>query len=299
MVVAVERPEGFALPGTADDDLSVVQAGIVERVHRLTVFEHDVVRDVHNVVDRPHAGRAQTAAHPLRRGGDFDILHHTRGVARAKLGVFDLHGELFVNVAVAAAHRRLGKRQRGAERAGALAGEAAHRKAVGAVVRDLKLHDAVVQAADGADIVAGNAVLFEDENAVLDRVGEVALLEPKLAERAEHALAELAAQLAGMDLLAAGQRAAVERDGDEIAGRDVLRAGDDLELPLAADVDPADPHMVGVGVALHGNHAADDNALYPAAGDLPALHLGAGHGHRVAVFLIGGADGRIFPQPFS
>ena len=75
-----------------------------------------------------------------------------------------------------------------------------------------QLHDAVVETADLADIIAGVAVLFKDENAVLDRVGEVALLQAELAERAEHALAEFAAQLAGVDLLAAGPRAAVERD---------------------------------------------------------------------------------------
>ena len=299
VVVAVERPERFALFGAADDDLAVVQAGVIERVHRLAVLEHDVVRDIDDVVDRAHAGRAQTAAHPLRRRGDLDIFHHARGVARAELRVLDLHGELFMDIAVAGSHRGLGKRQRRVECAGALAGKSAHGKAVGAVVRDLKLHDAVVETADLADIVAGDAVLFEDENAVLDRVREVALLKPQLAERAEHALAELAAQLAGADLLAAGQRAAVERDGDEIADVDVLRAGDDLELALAADVDLADPHVVGVRVALHGDHTPDDNAGNFAAGDLPALYLGAGQGHRVAVFLIGGADGRIFPQPFS
>ena len=60
-----------------------------------------------------------------------------------------------MDIAVAGSHRGLGKRQGRVERAGALAGKTAHGKAVGAVVRDLKLHDAVVETADLADIVAG------------------------------------------------------------------------------------------------------------------------------------------------
>ena len=66
-------------------------------------------------------------------GGDLDIFHHARGVARAELRVLDLHGELLMDIAVVeSSHRGLGKRQ-GAlvERAGALAGETAHGKTVG------------------------------------------------------------------------------------------------------------------------------------------------------------------------
>ena len=48
--------------------------------------------------------------------------------------------------------------------------------------------------------------------------------------------------------------------GDKVALVHVLRAGDDLHGLACADVDLADPHVVGVRVARDGHDAADDIA---------------------------------------
>ena len=41
---------------------------VVEGVQRLALFEHHVVGDVHDVVDRPHPGVLEPRPHPARRG---------------------------------------------------------------------------------------------------------------------------------------------------------------------------------------------------------------------------------------
>ena len=42
----------------------------VKSVQRLTVFQHHVVRDIYDVVDRADASRHQTVLHPQRRRAD-------------------------------------------------------------------------------------------------------------------------------------------------------------------------------------------------------------------------------------
>ncbi len=54
-------------------------------MHRLAQLEHDVVCDVNNVVDWTDASTTQTAAQPVGRGFDADILHHPADIAIAQV----------------------------------------------------------------------------------------------------------------------------------------------------------------------------------------------------------------------
>ena len=159
----------------------------------------------------------------------------------------------------------------------------------------------VVHTDDGGNVVAGlHAVLLHDPQAVLDGVGVVMQRQAELLERAHHAVGELAAQHAGVDLLAVGQEGAVERDGHHVADLLVLRAGDDLQRRVAAHVDLADPHVVGVRVAHHLHDAARDDILNVLVQVRERLHLGAGEGHCLGKVVIG--PGRAvyeFIEPFS
>src|SRR3546814_12747485 len=62
----VEQLQAFANGGTTDADVAGELVG-VERVHRLTEFEHHVVGDVDNRLNAADAGAAQALAHPVRR----------------------------------------------------------------------------------------------------------------------------------------------------------------------------------------------------------------------------------------
>ena len=65
-VDAVERDELFAGLRAADDDALAAHGIVVEGVQRLAGFEHHVVRDVDDVVDRPHAQTDESLLHPRR-----------------------------------------------------------------------------------------------------------------------------------------------------------------------------------------------------------------------------------------
>ena len=103
--------------------------------------------------------------------------------------------------------------------------------------------------------------------------------EAQLPERAQHTVGQHAPELALFDPDAAGEQRLVLRHGHEIAGVDVPRAGDDLEGRILAHVQLADPHMVAVRMALHGEDAAHHHVFQGFIQDFRDLHLGAGEGH--------------------
>ena len=185
---------------------------------------------------------------------------------------------------------------------GGLTRQTDHGQAVRAVRRDLKLDHVVVHTDDGGDVVAGlHAVLLHDPQAVLDGVGVVMQRQAELLERAHHAVGRLAAQHAGVDLLAVGQERAVKRDGHHVADLLVLCTSDDLDRFIAAHIDLTDPHVVGVRVAHHLHDAARNNISECCLVQIrERLHLGAGEGHCLGKVVVG--PGRAvyeFIEPFS
>ena len=185
--ISVERCKLLALGGAAHDDPAALDVAVVECVHRLAVFHHDVVCDINDVVYRPYAHCAQSLAHPLRGGSDLNIAYHARGVSRAEIGSrgFDRQ-KLGENAVCAALDDRLVCFKLFAEGRGGLACKTDDRQAVGAVGGYLKLNDVIVCADDGLDVVAGlYAVLVQDEYTVGDAVGELGLLGVKIIESAD------------------------------------------------------------------------------------------------------------------
>ena len=293
MILAVEGLHALALFRGADDDVPAVHAGEVERVHRLAVFQHDVVGDVDDIVDRTHACGADALAHPQGRRLDLDVLDKPRGVARAERGIVNV--DLCVRGDVAADGFDLGRVevQRAVERGARLAGEADDAQAVGTIRRDLELDNGVVKADGLGDVLAGLqmlrreiGVVVQQEQPLLGVVRPVVVGHAQLVPRAAHAVGRDAAQRARLDGLAAGQHRAGQRHGDEVADLLVLRAGDDLDGLVLSDVDLTDPHVVAVLVARHFEDPADHDVFDLAALAGDGLHLGAGERHFIVELLV-------------
>ena len=304
-LAAVQSGEGLALAGGADDDLAALDEGEVKGVHGLAVLHHDVVGDVHQVVDGAHAHGADALAHPLGGGADLDVLDHAGGVARAQVRVLDLDVRHFGDISVAALHDGLAELQGLAEGDGGLAGQADHGQAVGAVRGDLELHHVVVLADDGSDVLAGGEAFFvQDEDAVLQAVGELLLLRVQVGkgadrvgfrvERHKVARVQVAAGSVGVDVAGAGAELAgvdavfflingghLHRDDravDLVSGLDVGGDGGlfGVQGVIVAQDGRRGDHGVGevVGVQLQlaqgAQHARGGNAAQLALGDLLA-----------------------------
>ena len=98
--LAVQGGELLALFGQADDDLTALHIAVVEGVHGLAILQHNVVGNVHDVVDGAHAHAAQPLPHPLGGGGDLHVAHHAGGVAGAQVGGGGLHIQQLHQVAL-------------------------------------------------------------------------------------------------------------------------------------------------------------------------------------------------------
>ena len=71
-------------------------------MHRLTVFFHDIVGNIDDIVDRTDALSRQTTLHPFRRWSDLDILNHTGCVARTQLCIFDFNADKIFDILIVA-----------------------------------------------------------------------------------------------------------------------------------------------------------------------------------------------------
>jgi hypothetical protein len=270
--LAVERGDPLALARAADDEPPAGHAVEVEGVQRLAGQEHRVVRDVDDVVDRALAGGHQPRLQPLRRRADRHALERACGEARVEVRSLDadLDARDVARGAGIVGPRR-GRQWRAGGRVG-LARDPVDRQAVGPVGRDLELEDLGGDRQHVGERGARREPAVEDHDAgVLGADGDLVLGE-------DHPVGLDAAQLGDPELRAVGQHRPRPGHRDDLTGRDVGRAADDLLRPAVAHVDRAHGQAIGVGVARGLEHAPDDEALELAhAVMVDGLDLRAGH----------------------
>ena len=137
------RASASSRPGARAGRRSPRPRGVVEGVQRVAEPEHDVVRHVDDVRDRPHAGGGQ-ASLIQRRRADAHVAEHAGRCSAGSLVVLDGH----VYRLVARERRVSARRRRELSRtARHLARDAVHGEEVGPVPGDLEVEDDVLGAA--------------------------------------------------------------------------------------------------------------------------------------------------------
>ena len=225
---AIQGGDGLARGGIAYHDLAVLDILEIEGVHGLAVFQHDIVGDIDDVIDGADTAGTQALLQPAGRGRYLDIADDGRHIALAELGIFHPDLQQVVYIAAGALYHGGMQMQRQAVGCSGFPCQTNDGKAIGTVGGDFEFHDGIIEADGGADVLADGAGFLQDEDAVLDSVGEIVGGEPQLLERAEHTVGFHAAQLAAGNGDAAGQVGFVQGSGDQIAHMDILGAGDDL-----------------------------------------------------------------------
>ncbi len=244
-------------------------------MHGLAVFEHHVVADIDDVVDRAQTHGGEATLDKLGRRAYLHAGDHGGGVERAVLRCFDAHGFQQVvarggraGVVDGAQIQGDGGRGRDAdahlrvtkllfEPRGEFARDAEVTERVGAVGRDLDVEHDIAGRQDVVDRRADRRFAGEQEQ-TLRVLGEGEFL-----GRAHHAGGGLAAHLGFFDDEVAGQHRARDGDGHAIAGIAVGRATHDGAHAAVglADIDGADGKLVGVGVLVAGEDVADDDVV--------------------------------------
>ncbi len=301
-VDVVERREALARRGPAHHDRRR-DLGQVVRVERLPEVEHHVVRDVDRQRDGPHAGALEAVLHPGRRGrGRVDAAHDPRHEPVTARHAVDRRVVPHLHLEAVRRGRRLGAGgqavvgELGARGVRVLARHAAVAERVPTVGGHVDLQDLLPEAEERDRVLAGGEVLGGEPVAGQHQDAVVVVADPELADRADHAVGHVPVGLASSDGERTGQDRAGQRDRDEVADAEVVRAADDaaralLVVVLGAHVDPAPVDGLAVLLRLGGHleHAAHDEGAGD-GGRMDRLLLQT-HLHEVGRELLGGQVG--------
>ena len=80
---------GRARAGAADDDSISGKFIKIKRMHRLTEFVHDVIRDVRDIINRALADGFEPFDKPFGRRADFNITNNPRRKTMTQIIIFD------------------------------------------------------------------------------------------------------------------------------------------------------------------------------------------------------------------
>ena len=272
-------------------------------MHGLAVFQHNIVCDVHNVVDGPDAVGTEPLTHPLGRGADLHIGNHPGGVAVAQLLGRDFHVQVLEDgTGIGAVDHRVMMLHMPAKGGCGFPGQADDGVAVRPVVGDLKIHHGVVIADDQVDVIPRlSGLRLQDPDAVGKDPGQIILGQAQFPKGAEHTVGHFSSELALGDVNAAGEPGIVQGSGNQVTLMDILGTGDDLHRRFLSHVHLADKHMVGVGVPDHGEDLAHYHILDFGVHPLPGLYLLAEDRQGLYKFLIGNLMEvyEFFIDPFS
>ena len=257
-------------------------------MHGLTIFQHHIVGDIHNIVDGAHAHSAEPFTHPT--GGRLypDVFHDFGRIYRTKILVFDLHIQKIAAVTVPALHRGSMKRHRNVKGSGSLSCKADDRKAVRPIGGDFKLNNGVIKANSFLNRLSQSeitAVFFrQDKNPIFYGRGEIMNCKPQFAQRTQHTVAFHTAKLTFLDFDTTGQSGVMQCRGHDIALFQVLGACDNLQKGIAPCIYLADPKMVRIRVTLHFFHSGDYHIIDLRAFLGPSFHLGTTHSYCLCKF---------------
>ena len=252
---AVERLDGFAGGGAAGDEAAGEFGGVVD-MKRAALVEADIVGDVDQRRDRPHADGAQTALHPVGRRAIGDAAHHTAKERRAGFGIVGADSDRVGEVAM---HGGDGARfERADAERGEIAGDTMDAHAVLPVRGNGDVEDRIGEA--GIVNVAGaNRSVAGQLNDAVVFVGQF-----EFTHRAHHAARFDAAD--GGDLegdVAAGDKGAGCAEDALHSGACVRSAADDLLGFAGAGEDREDLQLVGLRVRRGSEDLGDGEGSEP------------------------------------
>ena len=289
MHLTVQRFDALTGSRAADDNLLILQAGIVECMHRLAVFQHDIVGDIDNVVDRADTGSMQTLAHPRRRRLDLDILDQTCSITRAEIRSLIGDAQMLVDITTAALDNRRVQLELTVKGRRSLTRQTDDTHAIRTVGRDLKFSNILIQTDNCADVNANRRALRHKQQTFRIAVRRIVQRQAEFLERAHHAVGRNAAQLALGNLNTARKGGLVQGNRNNTADNCVRCTGYNLNRLVLTDIYLADNQMIGVRMGNIGQDFSGNNIFELAAEIDNFLNLGAGHGHFGIVFLIGNA----------
>ena len=267
-------------------------------MQRLTRFEHHIISDIDDVINRTQADRFEALLHPRGTRTNFDPSDDVSSVERTIFRCFDADrgqqiAALGSAVTKGAVKILLRIEQRQLEPRGQFTRDAEVRLAVGPIRRDLDVEDGV---AWRKRLVDGRTeIRFSGK----DEQPAVIAAHADFIRRAHHAIGRLAAKLRLLDLKISRQHCARKSDENAIARVAIVRAANDgLHAARRPHIDGANRKLVGVGMLRPGEDFANDHMIeFRRAGGNHAFHLKAEKRDRPRNFIDGSIELNVIAEP--
>ena len=292
----IQCGELAACLGGIYDDLAAGKASDVVSMHRLPVFHHNEIGNVHHIVDRTHPCRHQSLLQPPGGLLDLDVFDDSGGKPSAQIrldGDLDVIAGLFIgsgtlSVGILHSCPEGGRR---------LSRHAQHGQAVRAIRGDLKIDHTVLKFQCLRKVRAQlvRPVTRQQPDTVLGDIGGDFVIKAQFLRTAEHAVTVNAPQLPAVDFHATLYlRLSVERSGDPAPIHanghigpfvDVVCTGNQLQKLRLSDVYPANHQLVRIRVWLDLFDAAYLDTFDSCADLSTGFQVRTGHDHPVAELL--------------
>ena len=252
-------------------------------MHGLAVLLHDIVGDIHQVVDGPDAAGGKPSAHPLRGRANLNVFADPGTVPGAERRILHFHAHIVVHILLVSHSFYLRGRKGLPESCRRLPGQAQHTVAVHPVAGDLILEHRVVKPQQLHRVRPHGNILPENVDSLLGSLRVHVSVRAQLFNGAHHAVGGNPPELSGLNLNAIlGQGASVmtsrhlspvQNHGHLAAHSHILRACDNLN-GLPANVHLAHNELIRVRMPLDGEDLAHQDLLQVPVPALIAFHLG-------------------------
>ena len=254
---------------TAHNDLSAFDGIQIVCMHRLTIFFHNIVCDINEVVDRADSVGSQTSLHPFRRWSDLDVFDNSCSISRAKFrifyGNFDIVRCFFV-ISCLFYYRR---NEFFVKSGCCFSCDSKYAVAVYTVGCDLIFDDNIVKAECFDRALTYDCIFREDVDAVFRSFRVHFSCASKLLDRAHHTAGFYASEFAFFDLdaarshfaiMTARNTSAVQNDRYFVSFFDIRSTCYDLN-GLCSDVYLADDEFVCVRVSFYFVNLSDHDLV--------------------------------------
>ena len=293
--LAVESNNAFTGCCTTDDDFAALKVADIEGMKRYTMFQHHIVCDVDQVIDRADADCIQCFFHPFGRFADFDAADNAGCVQGADVRIFQCHkGSIFFCCTIAAVDVDSIGFHFGSEESCQVTGDADVRQPV----RTVRSDRAVVYRVGIQEFTEGHAEFCigrENHESVM------IIAESQFPGGAHHTEGFHAAEFAFLN----DERAffifefgADCGEGDNVPCITVGSTADDLKHFITF-IDLTDGEVIGIFMFIAGKDLCCYNAFRYGTGLADAFHFETSHGQLCGKFFIRKGKVHIFFQPAS
>ena len=139
----------------------------IKGMHRLSIFFHHIVCNIHQVVDRPDTTCSQSSLHPFRRRSDLDIFADSCTVSGTQIAVFYLYGYIIINILIICLYLDNGRYKRLTESSRCLTGNSQNTVAVHTIRSNLIFKYGIPQAQHFHRIGSDRCIGRQNINTVL------------------------------------------------------------------------------------------------------------------------------------